>query len=329
MFSDLRTSLPLAAALVFFSTATTRAESPPPPPAPLTVVSTIFPLYDWARIVGGDRVRVTQLLPAGVEAHSYAPRPSDLLTLHRAHVFLFLGDDLEPWAHDLIGGIDNPALRVIEAGQAVPRTGDDTAEAHDAHAEHLTADHDHEHDHAHHGPLDPHVWLDPVLAQSLVAAIADGLAAADPAGSETYRANAARYQAALQELHARNTATLATAHHREILYGGHFAFGYFARRYSLTHRSPYTGFSPNASPTPTQMADLIRAVRSSGQQVIFHEELLDPRVARVIAAETGARLELLHAAHNLTRAERDRGDITYLSLMNDNLAKLRLALEAE
>lgn len=322
----MRTSLPLAAALVLFSAAIARAEGPPPPPAPLSVVTTIFPLYDWARIVGGDRVQVTQLLPPGVEAHSYAPRPSDLLTLHRANVFLFLGDDLEPWARDLVGGIDNPGLRVIEAGQAVPRAGEDEDDPHehDAHAAPPSADHDHRH-----GPHDPHVWLDPVLAQSLVAAIADGLAAADPAGADAYRANATRYQAELQDLHQRNAATLATARHREILYGGHFAFGYFARRYGLTHRSPYTGFSPNAAPTPTQMADLIRAVRDSGQNVIFHEELLDPRVARVIASETGARLELLHGAHNLTRAERERGDITYLSLMNDNLAKLRLALGAE
>lgn len=283
---------------------------------PLRVVTTIFPLYDWARAVGGDRVTVTQLLPPGVEAHSYAPKPSDVFALHRADVFLYLGEDLEPWAEDLLRGVENPKLIVVEAGREVERDGG-----------HEGA-HEHGHDHELHG-TDPHIWLDPVLAQPMVAALAEGLAKADPEGRESYRKNAATYQAELQALHERIAAGLAKCRHRQILYGGHFAFGYFARRYELTHLSPYAGFSPNAAPTPAQMSELIKAIRASGQATLFHEELLDPKVGRAIAEETGVRLELLHGAHNLTREERDRGDVTYLSIMEQNLARLRAALGCE
>jgi zinc transport system substrate-binding protein len=174
---------------------------------PIPVITTIFPLYDWARIVGGDRVAVSQLLPPGVEAHTFAPKPSDMLALSKARVFVYLGPDLEPWAADLAQGSDNPDLTTVEAGRGLARAGDEGR-----------------------GHTDPHLWLDPVLAASLVDAIAEGLAAADPDGRETYLANAASYRDALQRLHQEIESGLRTARHREILYGGHFAFGYFARR---------------------------------------------------------------------------------------------------
>ena len=110
-------------------------------------------------------------------------------------------------------------------------------------------------------------------------------------------------------------------------FAGLFAFGYFARRYHLTHQAPYAGFSPNAQPTPGQIAALIEAIRASGQTTLFHEELLDPKVGRTISDETGVRLALLHAAHNLSREDWMRGDVTYLSLMEGNLARLRAALD--
>ncbi|HOW97309.1 MAG TPA: zinc ABC transporter substrate-binding protein [Kiritimatiellia bacterium] len=283
---------------------------------PVRVVTTIFPLYDWARAVGGERVDVAQLLPPGVEAHSYAPRPSDVFALNRADVFLYLGADLEPWAADLVRGIENPRVAVIEAGREVPR-------------EHGHDEDDEEDGEHHHEASDPHIWLDPVLAQTVVSTIAAGLAQADPAGAAEYAARAGRYNAQLAALDEDIRAGLANCRHRQILYGGHFAFGYFARRYGLTHLSPYAGFSPNAAPTPAQMAELVKAIRASGQTTLFVEELLDPKVGRTLAEETGTRLEVLHGAHNLTREERTRGDVTYLSLMRENLAKLRKALGCE
>ena len=283
---------------------------------PLVVATTIFPLYDWAREVGGERVEVSQLLPPGVEAHTFAPRPSDMRLLNRAQVFIYIGDDMEPWAKDILQGLDNPSLVVVEAGREIERADDHV------HGEHC------EHAHHEHSGADPHVWLDPVLAQAMVSLIAQGLAKADPEGAPLYETRAQAYITELQELHRQIKQGLETCRHREIVYGGHFAFGYFARRYGLSHVSPYPGFSPNSTPTPRQVAELIRVIRATGQNTVFHEELIEPRVARVMAEETGAKLELLHGAHNLTPAEQKRG-VTYLSIMNDNLAKLRAALECE
>jgi len=281
---------------------------------PADVVTTLFPLYDWARIVGGDAVRVTLLLPPGVEAHSFSPRPSDILRLNRARALIHVNNDMEPWLSDLLRGARNPRLRVIAAGEGL---ADDTAPCPGC----ATA---HDHDHPHGG--DPHVWLDPRLAEKMVARIAEGLAQDFPESAAAFRARAAAYNEQLRALDERIAAGLKDCPRREILYGGHFAFGHFARRYGLTHLSPYAGFSPNAQPRPQQLAELIEKMKHSGQRVIFHEELLDPRLARVIAGETGARLEVLHGLHNLTADEWRRGEMSYLSVMDDNLRKLRAAL---
>lgn len=266
--------------------------------SPMRVVVTLFPLYDWARVIGGDRVEVRMLLPQGAEPHSYAPRPSDIRRLREARVFIYLSPQMEPWANALIRSVRNDSLVVIEAAAGlVGSVGED-----------------------------PHVWLDPVLAAEMVNTLAEGLARADPEGQEAYRERAARYRDELLAFHQRTAERLRNCRHREILFGGHFAFGYFARRYGLTHRSPYPGFSPDAVPTPRQVAALTDALRETGQKTIFFEELLEPRVARVIAAETGAQLVRLHGLHNLSRDEwRQRP--TYLELMDENVEKLRAALE--
>ena len=150
----------------------------------------------------------------------------------------------------------------------------------------------------------------------------------DPDNKDFYQNNASAYKAKLAELDTRFRKILSTAKHKTIIYGGHFAFGYLAKRYGLTHESPYEGFAPNAEPSPKAIAQLISNLRASGQKYIYYEELIDPKVARIIAEETGATLELLHGAHNVSKNELKVG-ITFLDIMNDNLQKLKVGLESQ
>jgi len=184
---------------------------------------------------------------------------------------------------------------------------------------------DHKDDHAHEHGVDPHIWLDPLLAQQMVDNIVAGLSQADPNNAAFYRQNGEVYKSKLQALHNQFAAFLAAVENRTIIYAGHFAFGHFARRYNLEHKSPYVGFSPDAEPTPRRIAELIKNVRETGSQAIFYEALIDPRVARVIVEATGVRMLLLHGAHNVSQAELEAG-ATYLSIMEANLANLRQGL---
>jgi zinc transport system substrate-binding protein len=115
---------------------------------------------------------------------------------------------------------------------------------------------------------------------------------------------------------------------RTIIYAGHFALGYMAKRYGLKLISPYKGFSPNSEPTPKRIAHLIKTMKEIGSKYVYHEELLEPRVAKVIAEQTGAKILLLHGAHNVSKKEIEDG-ITYLDIMKTNLDNLKTALGEE
>ena len=155
--------------------------------------------------------------------------------------------------------------------------------------------------------------------------IAEALTEADPAHAAAYRANATALQARIMELHAEIEKGLADCQTRTLICGGHFAFGHFAERYGLSHLSPYAGFSPNAQPSPRALAELVRTMRELGTTTIFYEEILDPKLARVLADEIGAQLLPLHSMHNMTPADIASG-ATYFTLMRRNLENIRQGL---
>ena len=289
----------------------------------LRTVATIFPLADWARTVGGDRVEVVQLLPPGVEAHAFSPTPRDAARLRAADLFLYCGPAMEPWAADLAAGAGLAGARLFQADRHVSPLAGPGAPPAPAH-EH-GPDCDHGHARAGGAGVDPHFWLDPLAAIEVVRALAAAFSTADPEGAAGYRDRAERYAGDLRALHADLEAMVRGAATRTVVYGGHPAFGRFATRYGLEFASPYEGFSPDARPGPRAIATLVRRMRELGTRIVFHEELIEPRVARVLAEEAGARLELLHGAHNLTADERKAGE-TYLSIQRANLAKLREGL---
>lgn len=282
----------------------------------LEVITTLFPTYDFAKHIGKDRVNVTLLLPPGMEAHAFEPRPADIVKLNHADIFVYTGKYMEPWVDKILKGV-NPKLSVVDASQGIELLDDHDEEEH----------HDHKHEHDHEGK-DPHIWLDLTHAQQMVTTIASALAQKDTANAQFYEANAVEYKQQLAALDARFQTMLATAKHKTLIYGGHFAFGYFAKRYGLTHDSPYQGFSPNAEPRPKSLAKLIKKLKQSGMNYIYHEELIDPKVARTIAQETGAKLELLHGAHNVSKDELQRG-VSFLELMETNFDKLKVGLVSQ
>jgi zinc transport system substrate-binding protein len=287
------------------------AESPK-----LEVITTLFPTYDFAKQIGKERVHVTLLLPPGVEAHTFEPRPADMVKLNHADLFVYTGKYMEPWVAKVLAGV-TPSLIVVDTSQGIELIDMVEEKAH----------HDHEHhDHTHEGK-DPHIWLDLAHAQQMVMTLATALAQKDPKNSQFYADNAQAYTVKLAELDHRFQTMLAAAKHKRLIYGGHFAFGYFAKRYGLSHSSPYQGFSPNAEPRPKALVTLIKQLRQSGMKYIYHEELLDPKVARTIAQETGTKLELLHGAHNVSKDELQRG-VTFLELMEMNFNKLKIGLES-
>jgi zinc transport system substrate-binding protein len=299
----------------------TRQEEKKPEMKRLVVVATLFPLYDFAKNVAGERAEVTLLLPPGAEPHGFEPKPADIVRLNKADVFLYTSPDMEPWAADILKGLQNRNLEVVNTSQGViTRGGEEKKEhRHDHPDKHKPGHHDHS------GAADPHIWLDFGNAVRMVENIRDGLAKKDPAGKDVYEKNAASTIGQLKALDDRFRTGLNTCEKRILVNGGHFAFDYMAKRYGFRYVSVY-GISPDAEPTAANLAGITKILRENGLRFLYHEELINPKVAQMLAKEAGVALLKLQPAHNLTREQLDRNE-SFLSLMEENLKNLRTGMQ--
>lgn len=288
------------------------------PAAGLNVVTSLFPLYDFARSIAGDKATVTLLLPPGMEPHTFEPKPEDMIRVSRAGLFIYTGKYMEPWAEKLVKGVENKTVRVVEAGKLATYRAADFDDDH-----HETKNGEH-HEHL---PTDPHIWLDFQNAAIIVDAILEGFISADPANTDFYRKNADALKARLNALDGRFRESLESCATRKLLHAGHYTFGYLTWRYNLEYHA-LSGVSSESEPSASRMASLVRDVRSSGTKFLFAEELLSPRLAETLAREAGVSVLTLHGAHNLSRDEFSKG-ATFFDLMEMNLERLQKGLKCQ
>lgn len=283
----------------------------------LSVVTTLFPLYDFAKNIAGSKADVQLLLPPGVEPHSFEPKPEDIVRISKADIFVYTNRNMETWAEKIIKSVDSQRLKVIDSGAGVNYI---TAVAVDSDGGHEDSKHSHN-KHGQAATLDPHIWLDFSNSVKMVDNILAGFIAADPANVKYYTDNAAAFKDRLAALDKRYSEGLASCETRKILQGGHFTFGYLARRYKLDYHS-LSGVSSESEPSAVKMAGMVRQIKKQGLKYIFAEELLSPRLSETLATEAGVAVLKLHGAHNLGRDDFQRG-VTFIGLMEENLANLQ------
>ena len=265
-------------------------------------VTSIFPLYEFSRAVAGQPADVHLLVPPGAEPHIWEPKPSDIKRIREADLFVFMGHDMEPWVSDILGSLGAGGPRILEASRGLAPTSENS-------------------------PMDPHLWLDMSLAARLVGRIENALVSLDPASGAVYRKNADRYRKELGKMDDLFRIGFSRCNTRKFVFGGHAAFGYLARRYGL-EQIPVYGISPDAQPSPRRIVRIVKIVRKNHLKVIYFEDLVNPRLAQIIARETGAETMALYPAGNVTTRRWKEG-VTFLDLMKLNLANLRQGLECE
>ncbi len=286
----------------------------------LSLVVTLFPLYDFSREIVGDKVDVSLLLPPGIEAHSFEPKPGDMITINNAGIFIYTGKYMEPWAEKILRATDNKNLIVIDASKGINLLKDTADHKEENHGQNPMTSNEH-------GVYDPHIWLDFVNAQIMVDAILEGLTRQDPVNKDFYKQNADVYKTKLQALDEKFKKTLSGCKKDTFVHGGHFAFNYLASRYGLHYISAY-GSSPDAEPTPKKIINLKKTIREHSIKYIYYEELVAPRIADILNRETGARLLKLNGAHNIGKDDLEQGK-TFIKLMEENLANLKVGLECQ
>lgn len=274
----------------------------------IKVVTSFYPMFFLTSKIGGDRVDVSSLVTSGVEPHDWEPTAKDIKALNGAQVFVYNGAGFETWVKRTVGSLDNKGLIQVDTSQGL---------------ELLESE---EHEEEHHEEADPHIWLDPVHNQHQVKLITDALVKADPAGKATYEANAKGLAEKFQGLDS-EYQTLASCNRKEIVIS-HAFFAYPAKRYGLKQLSVIGSMSPDAEPTPKEMAELVKFVREHNIRHIFFETLASDKVAKVIASEAGAKTLVLNPLEGLTREEEAQGK-DFFAVARDNLANLKVALECK
>jgi len=253
------------------------------------IVTTVFALGEFAGAVGGDRVAVEYLVPAGGHAHEFEPTPRDLERILDADIFLYNGAGFEPWVEHMLARVQGARVRAVDASQGIDLLeagGLEAGEPDEAGGGSGTGGTG-----VAGGAVDPHVWLDPLRAARQVSVIADAVAAVDPAGAAAYRANRDAYVRRLEELDRRWAAALGGCRVRDFV-AEHGAYGYLADRYGL-RQVAVTGLASDQDPTPRRLAEIAALMAERGIGVVYREPGSTTGVAEALAAETGARVLLL------------------------------------
>lgn len=276
----------------------------------MVVSVSTFSLYEAASAVAGDALDIHPIVPLGSDAHMFAPNPTQVAELSKSALFVYNGAGFETWAEGVKTTLSS-TTGVVDMSEHVVllKEGD-----HDQHTE----------DEHHHGAYDPHYWLDLdnmiVMTQTLDTEFSKLL----PPKAELFHKNAAAYIGELQKLKSEFTTGLAECKNRTLI-SNHDAFGYLAHANKLENVS-VIGLSSDEQPSAQTVAHIVQVVKEHGMKTIFFEELINDNVSQTIAQETGAKAVALQPLENISQDELKLHQ-TYLSVMRENLKKLREAME--
>jgi len=269
----------------------------------IMVTTSFYPLYFFTHEIGKDKIEVINLTPAGAEPHDFELKTQDLLKIHSSQLVLINGLGFEPWADKLTSEIIDPNKIIkVADGIATPSISPGNS------------------------TLDPHIWLDPVLAQQMVEKITNALIKTDPVNQLYYQTNSQSLQGQLKQLDQLFSDKLSRCQQNKII-TSHNAFGYLAARYHL-EQIAVNGLSPDQEPSARQLAQVTDLAKKMKIKYIFFESLISPRIAQTIAQELNAKTLVFNPIEGLTSEEVSLGK-DYFSIQAENLGNLAIALECQ
>ena len=293
----------------------------------VNVVTSFYPLYDFAQKIGGEFVHVVNLVPAGVEPHDWTPKAKDMKNIVDADSFIYNGADFEGWVHDFLDSIDpSEGPLITEASKGADFIVIGEAEEGAEHEDEVEGDHADEGDDHGHGSVDPHIWLSPLQAKVMAQNVRDALIQVDAANQSAYESNYAALEERLDALDTKLKTIVANSPRKEIVVS-HEAFGYIARDYGITQVG-VMGLSPEAEPTPQRMKEIRDFAEKHDIRFILFEELVSSKLAETLAESLGIKTLVLNPLEGLTEAQQNAGD-DYFTLMENNLTTIEKALQLQ
>lgn len=304
----------------------------------IKVVCTIFPVYDWAMNVIGDKkddFSVTLLQDSGADLHSYQPTVADLAAIAEADVFVYVGGESDEWVEDALRSVKNKNMVALDL---ISILGDKAlveeiveGMQHDHDHDHEDEDEDHDHDHEEEeGELDEHVWLSLKNAEIFTQAIANAICKADEANKEIYSANAKNYIASLRALDQRYAAAIQASPRDTLLFGDRFPFRYFVEDYGLKYFAAFVGCSAESNASFETIRFLASKADELSLKVILKIENSKSEIAEGIKNASTAKNQSIMVLDSLQSANKKEyaSGRNYLSVMESNLEVLKTALAA-
>ncbi|OPX01779.1 metal ABC transporter substrate-binding protein [Geobacillus proteiniphilus] len=291
----------------------------------LTIYTTVYPLEDFTKKIGGDAVNVKSVYPPGVEAHTFEPTTKTVQQIADADAFIYIGHGMEPFAEQLQETLKNEHVRFLVATNGIELLESNHEQEH-AHGEGHKDEHGekHEEEHGHeHGDKDPHVWLDPIRSIAIAENIRDLLIELKPEKKDMFMQNFETLKMKLERLDEQFRSTVEKAPKKEMLVS-HQAYGYWEDRYGIKQLS-VSGLSPSNEPSQKELAQLIETAKQHHIRYVIFEQNVHPKTAEVIQNEIGAKPLRLHNLESLTDEDR-KAHKDYFALMAENLRVLQKAL---
>lgn len=284
----------------------------------IQIIATLFPEYDFAKHIVGDKGEVKLLLNSGVEAHNFEPTAKDMIDILNSDMFLYIGNDLEPWTENIVNNLNETNSKVVDVAKNVELMKIEDFEEKYINSEIIE---DEEHHDEHEEIYDEHIWMNPENAIIMIDNILEELCIIDPENSDYYKNNAENYKSEILELDNNLKNLIENSEKREIAVGGEFAYAYFVDHYNLKFVSVYKNCGEGEDPSIAKVKSVIDYINKYNMQAVYYEELSEGTVAKMIAEETNAEALVFYSIHN--------GDVnndSYVSLMKKNLENLEKGL---
>lgn len=313
----------------------------------LKIYTTLYPLEDFTKKIGGDLVEVENVIPPGADAHTYEPSTKDMVNIAEADGFIYSGVGFESFAETVQESLKDEDVSFISAGEGIElleghdetEHSNDEATTEDEHAhEEATTEDGHAHDetehadeeasqeeeHAHdHGDTDPHIWIDPILSIQLAENIKNALTELHPDGKETFEENFEALKTQLTELDQSFSEVISNASKKEILVS-HAAYGYWESRYGIEQIS-VLGLSPTQEPSQKELQTIIETAKEHDINYIIFESNVSSNVTDIVQSEIKAEALTLNNLETLTDEDISNNE-DYFSIMKKNLDTLEKAL---
>ena len=274
----------------------------------ISVVTTIFPYYDFARSVSKGTCDVDMLLKPGSDVHSFEPTPSDILKIRNADLFIYNGGESDEWVDSILeslGDTDKPVVMKM-TDYVKPLTEMDA----DHHAE------DEE---------DEHIWTSLDNAKTLVSKISDEVSKLDQKNKSVYNKNGLDYIEKISKVQSEIENTVNSSESKKIVVGDRFPLLYFATEFSLDWECAFPGCSTETEPSLDRLSKLTDTIEKDKIKTILKLEMSENKVADTLADETNTKVRTFYSAESVSK-EDFANNVTYVDLMERNNNALKEAL---